>query len=340
MSSELQPENFRSKLGIAAFILFWSALTLTFDVYGGWGAVRQILATGYAHVPGRMLKCELKVHHGKGVSYSVEMKYAYEVAGIAYQGTTYRHGFGRSSREFAEPLVQAFFPGQPVEVYFNPRDPSDAVLQPGIGGTDLFMAMFMTPFNVIMFACWGGLWARLRFGTTGGVRPREDRFERRLAVARWKPVYAACLAAAGASFVSIFLVGFPTGMDPSLPVATGTWVVILCSAAAAWIWTVRNVSGDTRDLVINLANETVTLPVVGNRIAPLNVSWSSISAIVVDCEGDANKRSYLPVAVVMWQDGSYSREPLTEPLPWWSANSLAMWLRQQVGRDEPRSGVV
>ncbi len=332
MSSELQPESFKSKLGIAAFVLFWSALTLTFDVYGGWGAVRQLLATGYPHVPGRMLKCELKVHHGKGVSYSVEMEYSYEVAGIAYHGTTYRHGFGRSSRKFAEPLVQAFFPGQPVEVYFNPSDPSDAALQPGIGGTDLFIAMFMTPFNVIMFGCWGGLGARLRFGATGGVRPREDGFEQRLAVARWKPVHAACLATTGASFVLIFLVGFPTGMDPSLSVAAGAWVVILCSAAAAWIWTARTVPGDTRDLVINLANETVTLPVVGHRTAPLNISWSSISAVVVDSDGDASKRSYVAVAVVTWQDGSHSREPLTEPQPWWSANSLANWLREQLGR--------
>jgi uncharacterized membrane protein len=332
---EEMPPKLPSRLAIAGFVLFWTALSSTVDVIGVWGAARQILASGYPHVPGRMLKCDLKVTHGKGTSYHVEVEYAYDVAGIAYRGTVYRHGIGRSSRAFALPLVQTFFPGKPVDVYYNPRDPQDAVLHPGIEDSDLFVAMFMTPFNVIMIGMWTALWAKVRFGKTGGLRPRDDGISLRIAVAGWKPVHAAFTAAAFVSFLLIFVVGFPTGMDPSLSVAGAAWAVILCSAGAAWVWTARTVNRDMCDLVFDRANDTLTLPAIGNRKAPLTLSWSSITSVVVDMHGGSKYSCYVPTAVVTWPDGSHSREALSEPQAWWYANSIAVWVREQIVRKLP-----
>jgi hypothetical protein len=220
------------------------------------------------------------------------------------------------------PIVQTFFPGKPVEVYYNPRDPADSVLQPGIGGTDLYVAMFMTPFNVVMIGFWVGIYARLQ----------DDGVSQRLALAGWKPVHAAFLAAAGASFILVFVVGFPTGMDPSLTVASAAWVVVLCCAAAAWIWTARTVNPDVCDLVIHRANETLTLPAMGNRKSPLTLPWSAVSAVVVDKHGDSKHICYVPATVVNWPDGSHSREALSDPQAWWGANSVAKWIREQIVR--------
>jgi hypothetical protein len=123
-------------------------------------------------------------------------------------------------------------------------------------------------------------------------------------------------------------------MDPSLLVAGSAWAVILSSAGAAWIWTAQSVNRDRCDLVIDRANETMTVPAIGNRQAPLTLSWSSITAVVVDMRGGSKYLCYIPMAVVAWPDGSHSREALSEPQAWWSANSIAMWVREQMARKQ------
>jgi hypothetical protein len=220
--------------------------------------------------------------------------------------------------------------GKAVDVHYNPRDPADAVLKTGIDGMDLFLAMFMTPFNVIMLGCLTGLWHMWRFGSTGGARVQDDGSEQKVEVAGVRPVYAAFTAAAAAAFVLIFVIAFITGVSPSLPVPVGAWVVIVIAAAAAWIWTAR-IFASSVNLVIDRVHETLTVPAFGNRQAPLTVPWLSIAELVVEATGgDPKKPKYVPVAVVTSPDGSRSRERLAEPRSEWSARALANWLRGQV----------
>ncbi|MBS0260621.1 MAG: DUF3592 domain-containing protein [Planctomycetes bacterium] len=331
MPSISSGNEFRTNLSLAFVALFWSGLTLAFDVTAGYGAVRQLRALSFPRVPGLIQKCEMRVRHGKGTSYYVDLKYSYDVAGISYEGTTYRQGLQRNSKAFADSLVQTLVPGQTVDVFYDPQDPAAAVLHPGIEGNDVFLTMFMTPFNMVMLGLWAGLWMRVRHPATGGYKLRDDGCEQRLAVAGWSPVHAAGLVIAFGSFAAIFLIGFPTHMDPSLPVALGGWVAVLCGAAMAGIWTARRFDESMRDLVISRFNETLTLPVSGPRREPLTVPWSDVASVTVDSVRDTKNRSYFPVVMIQRPDGSLTREIVAEKASQWSANTLAAWLRAQIG---------
>jgi len=322
----------RTLLGLGGFVLIWSSLCLAFDVIIGWSALRQIQAIGFPNVPGQILNSKIKEErgHGGSRSYRVEVEYAYRVAGIRHVCTTYRKGYWSGPRRIAEALAASLPQGKVVDVYYNPRDPADAVLKTGIDGTDLFLAMFMTPFNVIMLGCWAGLWHTWRYGSTGGARLTDDGIAQRVEVAGVGPVISAFAAAGAVAFILIFVVGFSAGILPLLPMTVAAWTVILIAAATAWIWTAAR-SSSLGDLVIDRVHKTLTLPVLGDRQAPLVVSWSSISDVTVDGPAaDSRKPQYIPVALLTWPDGSCSREKLAEPRAEWSAKALATWVGEQI----------
>ena len=70
------------------------------------------------------------------------MKYDFEVDGRPYQGTQYRYGQWKSSDDSAKTIVASLPVGKQVDVYYNPEDPGDAILKPGIEGGDLFLTLF------------------------------------------------------------------------------------------------------------------------------------------------------------------------------------------------------
>ena len=67
-----------------------------------------------------------------GYSYRLALSYTYTVDGKSYEGS--RQTFGRQVPEdeaVVELLAESFEPGEPVEVYYNPERPGQAVLYPG-----------------------------------------------------------------------------------------------------------------------------------------------------------------------------------------------------------------
>jgi len=330
----------RTRLALGGFVLVWSSLCVAFDVVLGWSALRQIQASQFPQAAGQIVNCKIKEEfgHGGSRSYRIDVEYAYRVRGIGYASTTYRYGYWSGPRTVAEALAASLPPGKVVDVYYNPRDPADAVLKTGIDGTDLFVALFLTPFNVIMLGCLAGIWRMWRFAPTGGARVWDDGVAKRVEVAGVRPVVAAFMAAGAAAFVLIFVVAFTTGAAPSLTVAVGAWIVILIAAATAWTWTARRATSSAGELVIDRVHETLTLPVFGNRQAPHTVPWSSVSDVVVDGPaGDSRTPTCVPVALVAWPDGSGSREELTQPWAEWNAVALAAWLREQILHPRPAS---
>ena len=66
-------------------------------------------------------------------TYFPSISYKYTVGGKNFSGT--KRAFGESSssnRAWAAGVVSHYYPGSEVEVYYNPDDPADAVLEPGV----------------------------------------------------------------------------------------------------------------------------------------------------------------------------------------------------------------
>ena len=62
------------------------------------------------------------------------VKYRYTVAGKTYSGNRYRFGEIYSSDGIGYQIVAEHPAGKRVTVYYNPDDPADALLRPGLEG--------------------------------------------------------------------------------------------------------------------------------------------------------------------------------------------------------------
>jgi hypothetical protein len=70
-----------------------------------------------------------------GDSYSPEVDYQYTVDGLPFSDSTIK--FGENSydrRRTAEEIAATYPVGRPVTVYYDPEEPDNAVLEPGVSG--------------------------------------------------------------------------------------------------------------------------------------------------------------------------------------------------------------
>ena len=103
-----------------------------------------------------------------GPTYSVDVLYEYETAGQKYRSNQFNFADHDSSRQNAEFLLAARYPaGRPAVCYVNPADPTDAVLEPNLGGQS---GLAIIPIVFILIGA-GGLTAirhsRQRVSTAG-----------------------------------------------------------------------------------------------------------------------------------------------------------------------------
>ena len=140
----------------AVWILGWSAGTLAFDFMCVRGIVMQTAANDYPSVPGKVIDSRVETHSDSegGTSHKAKVRYAYTVNDQPYEGDRVRYGMHTGGKKASRSFVQKHAPGTPVTVYYNPAKPAEAILEPGVSGADLFMILFLTPFNVVMLGSW------------------------------------------------------------------------------------------------------------------------------------------------------------------------------------------
>jgi hypothetical protein len=116
---------------------------------------RQLRAERFPTVRGTVLASAVRASRGSdGDSHDAEVRDRYVVDDRPYEGSTVRHGMKVSGRAGAEAVSRLFPAGSAVAAYYDPADPADAVLSPGLSGIDLFMPMFMLPFNALIIGSW------------------------------------------------------------------------------------------------------------------------------------------------------------------------------------------
>ena len=87
-------------------------------------------------------------------SYSLRVKYSYTVEGTTYDGNTI--GFGRMShneRSDAQEELKSYPKGKTIDVYYDPENPSDSVLNKGV-----FWPMYIV-IAVMVIMLIGSIWA-------------------------------------------------------------------------------------------------------------------------------------------------------------------------------------
>jgi len=351
MATALQPNPAGKIVGWGCaifFVLFWSSFTLGFDVIWGRGAVGQIRAVDYPTVVGLVAKSELEAHHGKGgPSYSPKITYTYRVDGRNYTGDRYRYGQWNGDSATARRIVDDHPAGRQVDVHYSPADPADSVLLAGLEGSDLFLPMFLTPFNLVMLALWCAPLASRRRQDSRVAKAKilDDGFETRVRLVDFGPVAAGLVVAGALAFLGCFVVAIGFGANPQLPVMYVAWGVIASGGALACLSRQRKIAGGRFDLVIDGTGHHLTLPQTQGRKESVAVDVKQIAGIEVEKFTRRGSKGstysvYVPTLVIAESGSSGRREKLVE----WSdearANELADWLRQRlrIGAADPRTG--
>jgi hypothetical protein len=324
---------------ILFFALFWTALVGAFDWMAGNTIVRQLASEKFPSAVGQITHSEVTVHHGKGASYGVDLRYSYKVAGRTFTAQRYRYGeMASSDSAWARRAVAAHPVGSPATVFYNPRNPWDALLAPGLNGGDLMLPLFLTPFNIVMLGLWYGVgltWRRLYPPPlAGGVKIIRDGFRTRARLPTFSALVAGLGTVALASFLGTFAVAIGGGFHPSLPWVAGVIATAYGAGIAAYAWQWRKINSGDDDLIIDEGARQLELPRTFQRKERITVGFSEITSLrVITCAHATSKggTSYT-YAPTLYPRGN---EAQGEKLADWSdkakAEAFTDWLRERLG---------
>ena len=139
----------------AVWIGFWSLGTLLFDGFLIWYCCQQTLALSWPTAPGTITHSEVKAEtDSEGTSYKPDVRYRFVVNNVEYSGEGIRLFPAAMGMAHAEAMVRRYPVGKQVPVRYRPQSPDWSLLEAGIGPMEAFLALFLTPFNVIMLGGW------------------------------------------------------------------------------------------------------------------------------------------------------------------------------------------
>jgi len=337
-------QRLKSFFGALTFAVVVSAGIGTADYFFLRSAVQQIGARGYPITWGQVVESEVTTTTDSdgAPSHRPRIRFTYEVNGQSFEGDRWRYGnLGLSDPAFAKQVVARFAPGTAAPVHYNPDDPGDAVLSTDLDGTDAFLLLFMSGFNLSFglgswYPCL--LWLRLLiFNPRAGGVPliaRGDTVAARLP--RYGPIVVAGAVLAGILFVSVFITALFMHMTPPLEFVFGVWAAALGAAVLAYVGRRLALSRGRCDLIVHRNAGMLSLPATAGHKSPLDVAFSDVQRIEIKCEvysspGYTN-HAYVPELVVFGDDHRSLRRERIALFNFGSrAEGFAEWLRGEIG---------
>jgi hypothetical protein len=246
------------------FGIVWSSLTCVFLGYLIYGTYNQWRSEWFSSTAGTVEKIEItnNSHSDGGTTQGIDIVYSYHVKGRGYSASQLRYEAGSSNDSWASDMMRQFPAGSHPTVYYNPSNPAEAVLIRGIQGEDLFLALFLTPFTVVMLGIWAAFAYSFRKPTGfSGLRVIEEGTITRIRPAHWLAVVAAAASLGLCAFISMFIVaaGFG-GCHPPLNVITVVWEFVLGISPLVGVGTWLYIRSGRRDIILNILGRTVTAP--------------------------------------------------------------------------------
>jgi hypothetical protein len=317
-------------------------MVLMFDGFMAHGVYKQFESQNYPSVAGTITHSEVTSHRTSkgGTSYDAVINYRYEIGGQEFDGEKLRFGIKVSSSENAHAAVNAYPLGSTAQVFYNPANPQESLLSPGVNGSDFTMALFLTPFNMVMlgFWIWIGGWLRERFfrPAAGGVKIIADGMTTRIRLPQTPALAWGLGTTGGLGFISIFAVGFGAKMEPSIPLILSDIAAVYGCGTVVYFWQRRKIISGIDDLIINEPSRTLELPLTFGRKQRETVKITDIKSLSVEkVEHRSSKGgisyTYAPTL------GLQGTETAVQKLADWSdklkADEFSEWLRKQLGPD-------
>ena len=219
------------------WLVLWTFCTLTGDAIWVVTIRWQAGTASYASTAGTILESKVETKsNSHGTSYAAKVSYEYQVAGQKFRADriSYSTRFTAGRRAAAD-TVRRYAAGKQMKVYYSPKQPAAAVLEPGIRGSDFFLPLFLLPFNLIAVGGWYGVSIGRRQGARpGGLSIKDDGLKVVAKLYNVRPITAAGVALLAASFVLVFVCGFEIVPAPADWVVVGAWCTTLGTAAGAY----------------------------------------------------------------------------------------------------------
>lgn len=316
---------------LVLFGLFWSAIVGAADVLIGGSMLSSLQALSFERTSGTITQSGVVRHEDSdGDTYSVDIRYTFDVDGTRYEGARYSYSVVSSSdRSWADRIVAEYPVGATRDVHYKEGQPTESVLQPGVDGSTLMMLMFLMPFNAVMVGIWayvGWLYFQPRYH---GVRPPLPTFDRggathvRLTQLSWP--FAGIIGVGGASFAGIFLIGLSTGFHPEGDMMIAAWIVIF--VIGGYVAIQRRRREQAGDFDFSVDQRFVTLPLVAGEQGRMQVRKSDVAGIEMKFTGDDDDTPQYDIVLCKRDGGAHK-------LAAWSGQDatqeIVAWLRQRL----------
>jgi hypothetical protein len=111
---------------------------------GGWMLIKSLRTRSWPVAEGVIQSAQKQSHSGDHGSrtYSAEVTYTYQVAGVNYNGDKISIGQMSSSSAYAREILNRYPVGKRISVHYSPTNPTEVVLETGIhGGTWICFAV-------------------------------------------------------------------------------------------------------------------------------------------------------------------------------------------------------
>lgn len=271
------------------FGIIWTIFVGIFDVVIAYGLFQQFRSNGYETTKGTIVASSVAKKKGsKGSThYSAEIRYQYAVGSEAFTGNKLRYSINKDQKQSrAEYEIRNHPVGKEVTVYYDPKEPKEAVLIPGTRAGEFLPILFLIPFNLmglgLIYAGRSEL-AMRRPGAPyiGGRRMVLTSTQARIGLEAIGPLGMFMIWQFVLMFVGIFAIGVPYDMK------TPNWMVLAYSGGATGLALLMaalrkgKLASGALDLTIDYPSRTVRVPKGHGRKAPLVVTFDQVRGFEV-----------------------------------------------------------
>jgi hypothetical protein len=319
--------------------------TVCLEVYFVGVLIDQYQAQSFPKAEGQVLSVRINSHRGSkgGVSYHPTLLYRYEINGQSYEGGRYRYDNFPDDYYSVNEIVTNHPAGSAIEVYYNPDNPADSVLSPGVVTREVLFPFLISPFFYIFLFLTLNTWRAIHWPgraqpVAGGVKIITEMMTTRVRLPRYLPSNVGLITAGVLTFsTGIVIEGYYT----SSPVAAGMFalIIIIVVSVLAYFWQYWRIASGRQDLVIDEGSRTVEFPVTYHRTGRRPLPFAEIKAVTLEEVAHKVKNgvvyTYAPT-LELW-DGSSERVTdigsifCPSSLNQNRAESFAAWLREKLG---------
>jgi hypothetical protein len=298
----------------------------------------QHQAQSFPKTEGRIISAQIITRTGSRgrIYYHPAFVYSYAVPGYfqSFTGRRYRYDGFPSDQTSANQIVEAHPAGSAVTVYYNPRNPADTLLSPGVLPQDLSPLFLFTPvicmMGFMLLKLGGELeWAGKVKPVAGGVQILTDRMTTRVRLPRYQASGLGLKTAGILSVVAGFVFQF-NAINDAMTDGLYALLIVIVAGAAVYLWQAHRLASGIQDLVIDEGARTVELPLTYKRRERHPLPFSEIKAVTLKKVAHRRKSgvSYTYAPTLQLREGS--SEQLTD-LTQSKAESFAEWLREKLG---------